>query len=209
MTTEKFIAGIPASNIEAIKMYEVAFRPFRLKKYIEQNIKEYIEDDIIEHFLFMNPQFEKDLVFIDFLKDGNYLFDENSRLTNYIVYKEDIKTLPRVIMVTNDAIEISGKDNDNYIFKFSLNMFTGQPDYPEITQIFDQLVTYCYGVKTKDDFFSKAYASKNPLLIHFAENYRLHYSEAFHELIELLNRQELNPNITYNDIIYGQTLESF
>lgn len=202
---ERIIAGIPANNLEGLGLYECAFRPFRLKRFIKENIIEYNNEDIVKHFLFMNPQLEKLINYIYHKPNEELISMENSTLLSYLRYKEEIKVLPIMFMVTN-AIGIIGKDAaGNYLFKYKMLDFVGLEEAANPIELMEQLIIHCYGIKDSEDFFHKAYSSNNPLLIHFAQNVKNRHLNHVHEIVGLLNMKELNPDISYNDIIYGKT----
>jgi len=201
------IGGIPSKNIESMQLvYECAFKPFRLKKFIEENIIEYHNEDIIKHFLFMNPQLQKEMNYI-YHKPNENVFD-TTELLSYLVYKDNIESLPIMFMRTSNAIDISGKDTTgNYLFKYKIG-FIGLPEVANPIDLMEQLITHCYKIKDIEEFFHKAYLSNNPLLIHFAEEVKKGRNKCIsmtHEIVDLLNMPELNPVISYEDIIYGKT----
>lgn len=203
--SEKIIAGIPLSNLQAIELREISFRPFRLKKYLNEGIKEYIKEDIIRHYLFMNPQLEIDLKYVRYLKDDDYLFTEEGRIISNLIINKDIKSLPIVIMRTLKAIEIIGKKDDKYLFTFEEGI-PGLPNPTEVLPLMEQLISNCYGVKTVEEFFSKSYHSNNPLLIHFTEILKYEFNDSIVEILSLMVRPELNPNLSIDDIVYGKTM---
>jgi hypothetical protein len=196
--------GIPSSNLEALELEEVPFKSFRLKKYIGEGVKEYTKNDIISHFLFMNTQFEKDLINIRLLRNIEFDLEDEGRFIGYLRFDNDINSLPLILMQTQNAIKILDKKNDRFVFEFEISTI-GLPEMVNVITLMDQLITSCYNIQSTNEFYTKIYSSKNPLLTHFSEVIKERFSERISEVIRLLQRPELDPNITYNDIIYGRT----
>lgn len=199
---DKQIMGIPSSNLEGLELFEVSFRPFRLKKYLNEGVKEYMKDDIIWHYFFMNPHFKKDLIDIK-----HSTIEDRGKFMSYLRFNKQIQSLPIIFLRTRHATRIISKENNRFIFEFE-DSFLGLPTAVNVFILMQKLITHCYGVQTAVEFINKVHASNDPLLIHLLEIIEENFNNNFTEIIMLMQRPELNPRITINDIIYGKTKSS-
>ena len=198
----KKVNGFPSVNLEALELFEISFRPFRLKKYLTEGVKEYIKDDIIWHYFFMNPQFKKDIIDI-----MHSTFENRGKFKSYLIFDKQIQFLPIIFSRTLHATKILGMENNKFIFEFEESII-GFPIPVDTYTLMQKLITHCYGVQTSDEFINKVHASKDPLLIHLSQVIEENFNNNFIEIIKLMQRPELNPRITINDIIYGKTIST-
>jgi len=160
------------------------------------------QDEVIEHFLIANTQYEIDALMLRYYKYEYYPFHDKGRLLNSLPFSGmNFKLAFGSLCDAKKVQFINGK----YEFTFSTNKF-GLSQPAELIPFIDLLVKYCYGVKSYEDLCDKCYCSNEPLLIYFMEQSKdnAFFSTIFSELIALLNRDELNPNIKISDILSGK-----
>ena len=96
------------------------------------------------------------------------------------------------------------KKDERFVFEFEISSI-GLPEMANVFKLMDLLIKHCYNVQSPTDFYSKVYNSNDPLLLHFSEVFKQGFNERIIEVVRLMQRPELNPSITFDDLVYGVT----
>ena len=206
-TNKNDLVALPLSNIKALQLKPRPFKPFRIKRYLEKNIRECTAMDTINHYLTMNNHFEKDLFLLRLSENLEYQAIESDRLIINLPLTKGINGIPTAIISSYSTISYSKSSANKFEFQFEEGIL-GPSFSPRLVSpiiLFNLLIEYCFGAKDKNDLFTKMYNTRNPNLVYFANRLETEFYEATDELVALLNSAELNPKITIDDITYGKT----
>ena len=182
------------------------FVPFRIGEYISTGKKSISNRERIQHYIFLNEQYEIDSLMLRYYKNENYEIDRNQKILSNLPFSKGFGGFNMVIGMTK-VVSKSSIINGEHEFVFEKGCF-GLDTFITVLTLFNLLVKYCYGVQSYTELQDRVNNSNEPQLIHFIqilEKISDKFPRTIQELILLLNKKELNPNITIQDIVFGET----
>jgi len=170
------------------------------KNRILENV--YSTDEKLSNFLDTHKEYETKLRLLYHIKDEGFNRKYNLKIYNDFPFS-DIETKIAVAALFSGIKEVKELRivEGRYEFVYENSGFGNLELYASTFYVFNLLAKYCYKVTSYQELKSKCYNSKEPLLIQLIENLSQNYSDKIVKWLgALLNRKELNPNITANEI---------
>lgn len=176
-------------------------------KYLSQDQKK-------EKFLNENNEYKEKLLSLYHNIDEKYERKYSVKIFNDLPFSRNMET--RVILgaIFSGIKEVEKFHivDGKYEFVFAKG-FGNLDKHVSIFYVFNLLAKYCYKITSYNELKNRCYNSNDPSLIQLIESLSQYQSDEntanvtksiVSELISLLDRKELNPNITINDIVAGE-----
>ena len=195
----KTSGGFPLSILESLGLIERFTLPFNCGNYLINGEKIFKPANLNYHFLLDIP-FQQRIIKLHVLKSQDYIAKHADDFLLSLGFSKGFKSIPLAIKTTSLVSSHKVSDNNEYLFE-QITGFLGLPTYLDIITLMPLLSKYCYQAKNIDDLFSKMHHSNDSQILCFSQTLtKTCDNNVINELVSFVSRQEINPNITEQNI---------
>ena len=193
------VGGYPISNLDEVGLFEKFTVPFNSGEYIHNKVKKFKAVDLNYHYQ-LDSTFRNRILKLHRDKSENFLAKYADNWLLSLGFSTGLDSIPIAVKTTNMVSSHKKRENEEIEF-VNVTGFLNLPRFLDIVTLLPLLSQNCYKATCIQDLYAKIETSQESQLLCFRQTIQKKCSEkALNELVQFVNRQELNPDMSNENI---------